>query len=94
MTAADQNRHPAGTPTGGQFSTVPRTEGDAVTLEARATYTPWCSQPDDHCLRGDCYYGDHGPLTDDAESDLRFFGYGDYVDEYQAAEDATHTPPD
>lgn len=64
-----------------------RPEG-AVTLPAATfvAYTEWCAEPDDHCLRGDCHYGNHGPLTPDAEGLLRGGGYGDYVDEYLLAD--------
>lgn len=88
MSAQAQNRHPAGVPDGGQFATTPAAEPD-LTLE----YTPWCSQPDDHCLAGNCYYGDHGPLTQDAEDALRDGGYGSYLDDMQdTAEQQAEAP--
>ena len=87
MTASSTtpNRQPAGVPAGGQFATTAHPEG-AVTLPAPTSvaYTEWCSEPDDHCLKGDCHYGNHGPLTPDVEGLLRGGGYGDYVDEYLA----------
>lgn len=39
------------------------------------TYTPWCPSPDDHCLNGDCVYGDHGPAPMWVEDLLRADGY-------------------
>lgn len=58
-------------------------------------FTEWCSQPDDHCLNGTCHYGDHGPLTADAEDALRGGGYGSYIDEAEevdAADQPTTEP--
>jgi hypothetical protein len=51
----------------------------AVTVVA--DFTPWCSEPNDHCVGGDCYYGNHGPLTAEAENDLRVGGYGWVLDD-------------
>ena len=48
-----------------------------------ADYTPWCVNPDDHCVRGDCWYGPHGPVTAEAEADLRAGGYGWVLDGHE-----------
>lgn len=60
---------------------------DKATLTVVADFTPWCSEPDDHCVGGDCYYGNHGPLTAEAENDLRAGGYGWVLDDPEEGTD-------
>lgn len=52
-----------------------------ATVTVVADFTPWCPEPNDHCVGGDCYYGNHGPLTAEAENDLRAGGYGWVLDD-------------
>jgi len=54
---------------------------DLASVTVVADFTPWCPEPNDHCVGGDCYYGNHGPLTDEAELDLRAGGYGWVLDD-------------